>query len=223
MHQRKGKKIFVYLFLFILVSSVNNINLQNTKFLSEKKIEIFGLNEIETKKLFEDTNNINFENIFILNKKEILNVINSNTIIEKFSIFKKYPSTIIINIQKTNFLAKINIDGTLYFVGSNGKLSKNISETEELPFIFGKPDVRDFLKFKTFIDQSQIRYDQIKNLYFFPSKRWDIELKNNIILKLSKKNLRDSLNYSYKFLSENNFNNIKIIDARINNQIILNE
>ena len=27
---------------------------------------------------------------------------------------------------------------------------------------------------------------KLKNLYFFPSKRWDIKLKNNILLKLPK-------------------------------------
>ena len=27
-------------------------------------------------------------------------------------------------------------------------------------------------------------YNDIQNFYFFPSKRWDIELKNNIIIKL---------------------------------------
>ena len=34
-----------------------------------------------------------FKNIFFINKNEIKNLINSNSLIEKYKIFKKYPST----------------------------------------------------------------------------------------------------------------------------------
>ena len=61
-----------------------------------------------------------------------------------------------------------------------------------------------------------------KNLYFFPSKRWDLELKNNITIKLSKDYVKESLELAFEFLHNNDFKDIKIIDARIKNQIILN-
>ena len=77
--------------------------------------------------------------------------------------------------------------------------------------------------FKDIIDRSKFSYEQIKNLYFFPSKRWDLELKNNIIIKLPNKNILETLNYSYDFLENKKTLNIKIIDARIKKQIILNE
>ena len=64
---------------------------------------------------------------------------------------------------------------------------------------------------------------QVKNLYFFPSKRWDIEFKNNKILKLPEKFDQDSLDHLFEFTNDKKFKNIKIIDARIKNQIILNE
>ena len=64
---------------------------------------------------------------------------------------------------------------------------------------------------------------QVKNLYFFPSKRWDIEFKNNKILKLSEKFDEGSLDHLFEFTNDKKFKNIKIIDARIKNQIILNE
>ena len=65
--------------------------------------------------------------------------------------------------------------------------------------------------------------NDIKNLYFFPSKRWDIQLKNNKILKLSKDHTRLSLDQAFEILNDSNFNNVKVIDARIKNQIILND
>ena len=63
----------------------------------------------------------------------------------------------------------------------------------------------------------------IENFYFYPSKRWDIELKNNIVLKLPKDDIKISLDYSFNFLKNNNFKNNKVIDARVKNQIILND
>ena len=108
-------------------------------------------------------------------------------------------------------------------LGSNGKLSETISTNQQLPFIFGKPKVEEFLNFKIIIDQSKISYDEIENFYFFPSKRWDIELKNKIILKLPNEDIKNTLDYLFEFLDNKNLYNSSIIDARINNQIILND
>ena len=66
-------------------------------------------------------------------------------------------------------------------------------------------------------------YNQIKHLFFFPSKRWDIEFKNNKILRLSEIFDEFTLNYLFEFMNDKNNKDIKIIDARIKNQIILDE
>ena len=88
----------------------------------------------------------------------------------------------------------------IFLIGSNGKLSKDDLFNNHLPFIFGQPNSEEFLNFKKIIDQSIFSYDEIKNFYFFPSKGWDIELKNNIIIKLPKDNTKDSLEVVFKFL-----------------------
>ena len=48
-----------------------------------------------------------------------------NSMIEKFSIFKVYPSTLIIKIEKTKFLALQNKDGVKLIIGSNGNFIKS--------------------------------------------------------------------------------------------------
>ena len=222
MHQRKGKKILIYFFLLLIVGSINNIKLNNLKF-TEVNIEITGIEESEKKIILENINNLNLGNYFFINRNEILKIINSISLVEKFSIFKRYPDTLKIKIQQTKFLAKINYKGKEYFVGENGKLIKNTFSNKSLPYIFGKPDINEFLLFKKMIDQSKLSYKEIKNFYFFPSKRWDIELRNNTVIKLSKNTNIDSINTVFKFLGDKNFNNLNIVDARINNQIILND
>ena len=223
MPQRKSKKILIYFFLFILISSIGNIKLNNFQFEKIKSINISGLNDTENLNLINKIRKLNIENIFFLNGKEISALIDSNNSIESFIITKKYPSTIEIKIIKTNFLAKFNDNGKIFFIGSNGKLSKDNLLRKDLPFIFGKLNVKEFLKFKKLVDKSKFSFQEIKNLYFYPSKRWDVELKNNIILKLSKNNPMLSLDNAFEILKNQNFNNVKIIDARIDNQVILND
>jgi cell division protein FtsQ len=223
MHQRKSKKVLIYFFLLFLVGSINNIELNNINFDKIKNIEIKGLEERNNLVLLKELKKLNLGNIFIINKTEISNQIKSNNLVEEFKVFKRYPSSLDIDIKKTKFLAKVNYRGKIMLIGSNGKLSSNDFSTNQLPFIFGKLDMFEFLKIKKTIDESRFSYDEIKNLFFFSSKRWDIELKNNVMIKLSKYHTKESLEIAFEFLHDSNFRDIKIIDARIKNQIITND
>ena len=223
MHQRKGKKFLIYFFLLFLISSINNISLSNLKLKKIDNLSVTGLEENDNLILLQNIKNSNLGNILLINRKKIINQIDSNNLVEKFTIFKRYPSSIDINIKKAKFLARVNKNGKIYFIGSNKKLIENKFVNDYLPFIFGNPDINGFLNLKNIIDQSKISYSEIKNLFFFPSERWDLELKNNIIIKLSNNNIEESLKLALEFLHSNEFKDIKIIDARIKNQIILND
>ena len=221
MHQRKSKKVLLYFFLIIIFSSINNFSLNEIEFPKIKKINISGFEDEDHKILLNNIKKLNLENIFF-NTSEITKIIDANMLIENYEIFKKYPSTLDIKIKETTFLAKINLDGQLFLIGSNGKFIKKNISNENLPYIFGKLEINEFLKFKKIFDNSKILYDQIKALYFYKSKRWDIELKNNIIIKLSKEETKESLDNALQILNENSLSNIKTIDARVINQVILN-
>ena len=223
MHQQKGKKILVYFFILLAFGSINNIELKNSSFYKIKNIKISGFNEEETNILIKKINKLNLQNIFFLNYNDLNKLLNSNSLIETYKIVKKYPSTLDIKIKKTKFLANINNDNQPYLIGSNGKLIKNNSFNPQLPYVFGKPDINEFLEFKKIIDQSQFSYNEIEKLYFFPSKRWDIKLKKDVLIKLPKNNIRKSLENSYELLKDINIQNAKVIDARVINQIILND
>ena len=223
MHQRKIKIILIYFFLLLTVGSINNLNIRNLKFEEIKYIKISGLNNLNRELIEKNIKNLDLKNIFFLKKNDFINVLNSNSLVESFIVFKKYPSTLQIKIKETNLVAKINKDGKIFYIGTNGKLSEKKISEKELPFIFGKPNIQEFLLFKKNIDESNFSFQEVKNLYFFPSKRWDIELKNNIILKLPKDDVKKSLNDIFQFLKSNNFNRIKKIDARVKNQIIIND
>ena len=218
MQQRKSKKILIYFFLLLLVGSINNINFNGLKLQNINNINIVGLDIKDKLILLKQIKNLNLNNIFSINKDVLINEIESNSLVEKYLIVKKYPSSLEINIEKTKFLAKINKNGQIFYLGSNGKFIKNDFSNDKLPFIFGNPEVFEFFKIKEIIDKSKISYTEIKNLYFFPSKRWDLELTDNTIIKLPNDNIDLAFNLAIEFLNDH-----KLIDARIKNQIILND
>ena len=223
MHQRKSKKILLYFFLLFLVGSINNIDINDLKFQSITDINIIGLEDKENSILLKKIKDLNLKSIFLINKNNLINQIESNSLVEKYFIFKRYPSSLNINIEKANFLARINKNGKIFVLSSNGKLTKNTYSSNQLPFVFGNPDIVEFFNIKKTIDESKISYEEIKNLYFFLSKRWDLELRNNIIIKLSNDNTKEGLKLALEFLHSNEFKDVKIIDARIKNQIILDD
>ena len=223
MHQRKSKTILIYFFLLIIIASISNNNLNNLKFDQIKNIEILGLDKKDNNILLNKIQNLKLGNIYSLNSNEIKKLIESNSLVERYKVFKKYPNKIEIKIQKTEFLAKINNNGKIFIIGSNGKLIPDNLEHNDLPFVFGKPNIIEFLKFKKVIDESKFSFQQIDDLYFFPSKRWDLKLKNNTILKLSNQFNLDTINNVYNFLEDYDGKQFNIVDARLENQIILNE
>ena len=220
----KSKRILIYFSLLIILGSINNISLNQLVIFDKiKNIKINGLSDSENYDLLKNIEKLNLKNIFFLNENEINKVIQSNTLVENFKIFKSYPSTLYIEIEKTNFLAKISDNGKIFLIGSNGKLTQLEHGYSELPYIFGKPSIKEFLKLKRIIDLSQFSYNQIKNIYFFPSKRWDLNLKDNVLLKLPNNITVDTIDYLYKFLENYGVENYTIVDARLNNKIIVNE
>ena len=218
MQQLKSKKILIYFFLLLIVGSINNINFNSLKLQNINNIDITGLDIKDKSILLTEIQNFDLNNIFLIAKMDLANEIESNSLVENYFVFKRYPSSLNIDIEKTQFLAKINKNGQIFFIGSNGKFIKNDSLNNQLPFIFGNPTVKEFFKIREIIDKSKISYSEIKNLYFYPSKRWDLELRDNTIIKLPIDDIDRALNLAIEFLDDN-----KLIDARIENQIILND
>ena len=225
MPQRKGKKILIYFFLLLLVGSINNDKINNFKFEKIENINVLGLGHNDNQVLLYNIIDLDLGNIFFLDKKRIDKIIDSNTLIHDFEIFKRYPYSLDINVKRTKFLARIKDENKIFLIGSNGKLTpiEYKDKSKYLPFIFGKPEIDQFLKFKKKIDESKFKYKDINNLFFFSSDRWDIQLENDLLIKLPSKNIKKTLDLVSDFLLENDNNSIKIIDTRIQNQIILDD
>ena len=222
MQLRLNKKIFFYVFLIVFLSTLNNKFFSEIKFKIIDEITIKGLEGKEKRDLLNSLELLNLKNIFFLNKFELIKKLDANELIENYTVFKRYPSSLEIRINKTKFLANVFKDGKSFVLGSNGKLIETIGKNDNLPNIFGDYNKDSFFSLLKSIKKSNFELSEIKNLYFFKSARWDIETNNNMIIKLPKKNLENSLNLSLDLISSNKFKNIKILDLRQDKQVIIN-
>ena len=222
MQLRLSRKILFYIFLIIFLSTFNNKYFSNIELNTINEITIIGLNDREMQDLLDNLESLNLKNIFFLNKFELVKKLEANKLIENYTVFKNYPSSIEIRVTKTKFLANIFKDGKTFVLGSNGKLIQSVNKDNNLPNIFGDYDNNSFFNLLKSIKKSKFELSSVKNLYFFKSGRWDIETDKNVIIKLPKESLEDSLNLSLSLLHNKKFKNIKILDLRQDNQVIVN-
>ena len=224
MRQRTNRKIIIYLFLFAILASVNNFKYINLQLFKIDLINISGLSGAENENLYEKISNYKKKNIFFIDNLEISKNINSNNLVEKFWIFKEYPSTINVNLIKTNFLGITKINNVDYLIGSNGKLiKKRNDQVIDLPFIFGSVDANDFLILKEILDKSNFDASKIENFYYFKSNRWDVKTKKGLVIRLPSEINVNLLNTVNQIIEDENFKNIKTLDFRQTNQIITYE
>ena len=184
---------------------------------------IYGLEDDNIISIKKDLEYIKKENIFFLKKEKIASFLESNSLVETYIITKKYPAKIEMRIKKTNFLANLTKENRNFILGSNGKLIKSLDIKNGLPTIYGNFTNLEFFKLMDIIKDTDFKYDDIKNFFYFSSGRWDIETKNGVLIKLPKKELKEYFDLSISILKENNFKNIKILDMRQKKMIITNE
>ena len=218
-----NKKIYIYIILFIFLGTFNNKNFVKLSLPKISEINISGLNSENNLKLIESLNFLKLKNLLILNDNEIKRIIETNNFVEKYFVFKKYPSSLEIKIIETKILAKVKINDKLLFLGSNGKLIKNKTNINKIPFIFGNFSNKEFFEFKSIIDKSDFNFKNIKNLFFFKSGRWDIETNSDVLIRLPKDGLPEAVDLFTKILKDDQFKDKKLIDLRQNNQLIINE
>ncbi len=214
----KKKKLFIYLFLLVFLTTINNLSLIKSGYLKLKinQIKVYGLNDESNFNISEEFNRlISQKNLFFINKDYFVNVLKKNNLVHSFKVKKIYPNTIEVQIQKTKFLAITNYNEKKFFIGSNGKLINFKSSDKNLPYVFGKIKIEEFIKFTEIVVNSKFNFEEISELYFFPSGRWDIKTNKDKLIKFPETNLFEALNLAHQFIINENFKNDKVIDLRI--------
>ena len=226
MHQQidKKHKYILLVILFLCLTTINNLRFNNNfnNLLNIKYLEVIGLSDNLNQTI---KNKISFmlnQDIFFINENYIKENLNEYKYLESYEVFKVFPSKLIINLKQTNFLANTIKDNKTYIVGSNGKLidDKTLNLNLDLPNIFGNFSKKDFISFFNIITESKLDYNEVKDIFFFKSGRWDIKTRSNILLKLPKEEIKIAINKAQNIFKNAEIN-YKVIDLRITNQVIL--
>ena len=218
-------KLYLYIFFFVFLSSI--FNLQFLENYQDKfriiKININGLSINEKQKIENELVNLKNRNIFKLNKEKILENLNKFNYLENIYVNKVMPSSIILDISKTSILGKTSRNGELFYIGENRKLinSNQISELNDISSVFGDFKISEYLNLLTILKKYQLDLKKIESFFYFKNKRWDILFTNGVTLMLPSKTLEESIIIYKKLLINEKLTNVKIIDLRISNQIIL--
>ncbi len=220
----KGK-IYLYFILLFILLSVHNVNSTNSisNYFKIKKIEITSnTNENLNNKILLSLNSFYNSNIFALKSNDIKVFLDKFNIISEYKVKKIYPSIIKIELKETNILAYFFDNNEKIFIGENGKKIKEIKFSKDnLPLIVGKVKIENFLTLRKYIIDNGFNFNDFNTFYFYKSYRWDLVYKNKLTIKLPTDNPGYSINLLKKIIDTKNIKDLKIIDLRIKNRIIL--
>ena len=226
MHQLIDKKKYViYLITFLLLTTVNNQNLikLHGKISKLQIIEVSGLNKNLNFKIQNDLDFLINDSIFKLKNEIISKKLDKYNYIENYKVFKEYPSKIRIEIEQAKFLAETYKNNKKYFIGSNGKLIdyKIFNFSKDITNVFGNFTSKQFIELNKALKEAKFEFNDIKDIFFYASGRWDLKTNNNLILKLPKNNLNTAIDKFNLIIKSKELKDYNVIDLRISNQIIL--
>ena len=226
MHQLiNKKKIYLYFLIFIsLTTTINtNYSMNFSKYFNVKSIDIIGLNFDDQNGLKENLNILKNKNIFFIKNNDLLKILQKYNEFEDFKIQKIFPHKLKIEIRKTKYVAKTIINGKEFLIGENKKFIEldKYNLYQNLPVVFGNFPIESFINLQENLKKINFDLDRIDNYFFFKNGRWDLEIENNITIKLPSNNQFASLKSYDLFREKNQLKDNFIIDFRISNKIII--
>ena len=215
------KRLIIALSLLILLTTINS---QQSFVISKFNLKTIV---IENNLLIKDEDIKNLliplynENLILLDNNEFKKALMQNSFIESFNIKKKYPSTLKVKIFEKKPIAVLFNEKNKFYLSEKIELIefKYLQNYQTLPYVLGNKD--DFKIFYSNLKRINFPLDIIKKYTLFETNRWDLETKNNQVIKLPSKNYTKSLKNFLNLKNKNDFEKYELFDYRINNQLIL--
>ena len=211
-------------FAIVLLTLLTTITSQHEIIISKfnlKKIIIENNFLLEEKDIREQLNPIYNKSLFNLKNSEIETELIKNSFIEAFDIKKKYPDTLKIRIFEKKPIAILLKEKNKYYLSDRIELIefKKIKKFKDLPYIIG--DQKSFKSLYDGLKKINFPINSVKKFTLYDSKRWDLETEDKKIIKLPPENFIKSLENYLNFKKRDDFNEYKVFDYRIKNQLIL--
>ena len=217
------KSFFWLIILFVLLTTYNpKFSIYPNLKLNIQKITIENNLILDSEKVKKKLNFLYDETLFFLNIKKIEKNLKVIDFIESFSIKKIYPNELKLIILEKKPIAILHNKKEKFYISDKGDLIKfeNLKSYNDLPTVFGGDN--SFYSLYEILENIKFPIKKIKFFYFLESGRWDLIMKDGKLIKLPIKDYSYSLDNFMRSIKNNNFDNHKIFDYRIKNQLILN-
>ena len=216
-----NKKIAIAVALIILLTTYSSREKITISNFNLKKIIIENNYLLKKKDLREMLSPIYEKNILFLNNTKIEKILIQNDFIRSFKLKKKYPDTIKIIIFEAKPIAVLQKEKNKFYLTEDINLIeyRNFKNFQDLPYVFGSKE--QFKIFYNNLKKINFPLDIVQKYTFYEINRWDLETKNNQVIKLPSKNYTKSLENFLNLKSKNDFEKYKLFDYRISNQLIL--
>ena len=218
--------LFLFLIFYFNFNKVENylikyVNIFSNKFDYELRFfEVNGINLVQSSEIEKIIKPYLNSSIFLLPLNDISKKIRENPWIKSINISTNYKDILIININEFNPVGVFLFNDTYYYFNNNGKIIDLLDESlllnDEFIVFSGQLSNINAISLLEILNQSDLIFlDKIRHAKYIGKRRWNLILDNGILLKLSEKNPKASLqNYSKlrKNLNNNELNSIKAID-----------
>ena len=189
-------------------------------------VNINGLNNINEDEILNLIKPYKGSSIFLIPIKKIANKISQNNWVKSINIQSNYKDTIEINIDESKPIGIYTTGIQNILFSDDLKILENIANNEKrfsaLIKFEGKNSLHESIKLIDSFPDDFIQY--VDKAFLINQRRWDLELKNSILLKLPENNIKEALeNYKKIYINFSNEELIEIesIDLRMKKNIIL--
>ena len=223
--------IVIYIFLFYdqkIFKQFNSIieNYSDKYQYSLSVVNINGLNNINEDEILNLIKPYKGSSIFLIPIKKIAKKISQNNWVKSINIQSNYKDTIEINIDESKPIGIYTTGIQNILFSDDLKILENIANNEKrfsaLIKFEGKNSLHESIKLIDSFPDDFIQY--VDKAFLINQRRWDLELKNSILLKLPENNIKEALeNYKKIYINFSNEELIEIesIDLRMKKKIIL--
>ena len=189
-------------------------------------VNINGLNNINEDEILNLIKPYKDSSIFLIPIKKIAKKISQNNWVKSINIQSNYKDTIEINIDESKPIGIYTTGIQNILFSDDLKILENIANNEKrfsaLIKFEGKNSIHESIKLIDSFPDDFIQY--VDKAFLINQRRWDLELKNSILLKLPENNIKEALeNYKKIYINFSNEELIEIesIDLRMKKNIIL--
>ena len=240
---KKNILLVIILFFFLSTFLIITKEFKEIKFYLYQSVQLFSEKFNYQLKTFEinGNNRMNVDDvekliskyygvsIFMLPISKISEKIKDDIWIKNIKLSIDYKNNLIIDLEEYNPVGIYKFNKNMFYFSENGniidKIEGDLSKQNELLVFSGKLSNIKASSILELLNKSDSNFiKQIQLIELINERRWNIEIQNNIILKLSEEFPQTSISNYLKLkknLNKVQMNNIKIFDLRNINKSVL--